>query len=143
VDDIVHFLIWYRRGLSEGKSRRDSIMLAYEGCARAMYQSWSVLGLGLAVFSLSSFVPTQRFGMMMFCLLTAALVGNLFILPVVLRSPIAMLFGRRLSRKAKAKAEAEATELPEEEYGLEPAPATLIIPREIRRDSPHQRSIKT
>ena len=52
VDDVVHFLIWYRRGLSEGKTRRESIMLAYEGCARAMYQSWSVLGLGLAVFAL-------------------------------------------------------------------------------------------
>ena len=53
-------------------------MLAYEGCARAMYQSWAVLGLGLAVFALSSFVPTQRFGAMMFLLLTAALIGNLF-----------------------------------------------------------------
>ena len=62
VDDVVHFLIWYRRGLSEGKTRKQAVMLAYEGCARAMYQSWSVLGLGLAVFALSSFVPTQRFG---------------------------------------------------------------------------------
>ena len=62
VDDVVHFLIWYRRGLSEGKTRKQAVMLAYEGCARAMYQSWAVLGLGLAVFALSSFVPTQRFG---------------------------------------------------------------------------------
>ena len=52
VDDVVHFLIWYRRGLSEGKTRKEAIMLAYEGCARAMYQSWAVLGLGLAVFAL-------------------------------------------------------------------------------------------
>ena len=65
-----------------------SIMLAYEDCARAMYQSWSVLGLGLAVFALSSFVPTQRFGSMMFCLLTAALIGNLLMLPAVLCSPL-------------------------------------------------------
>ncbi len=90
VDDVVHFLIWYRRGLSEGKTRHESVMLAYEDCARAMYQSWSVLGLGLAVFALSSFVPTQRFGAMMFCLLTAALIGNLLILPAVLCSPIAV-----------------------------------------------------
>ncbi len=33
VDDVVHFLIWYRRGLAEGKSRHDSVMLAYEDCA--------------------------------------------------------------------------------------------------------------
>ena len=96
VDDVVHFLIWYRRGLTEGKSRRDAVMLAYEGCARAMYQSWSVLGLGLAVFALSTFVPTQRFGAMMFMLLTAALIGNLVLLPCVLRSPLGWFFLRRL-----------------------------------------------
>ena len=124
VDDVVHFLIWYRRGLSEGKSRHDSVMLAYEGCARAMYQSWSVLGLGLAVFALSSFVPTQRFGAMMFCLLTAALVGNLLILPAVLCSPIAALFGRGLMRKgALSLAAQNAEELPEEQFGLEPTGA--------------------
>ena len=88
VDDVVHFLIWYRRGLSEGKNRKEAIMLAYEGCARAMYQSWAVLGLGLAVFALSSFVPTQRFGALMFPLLTAALIGNLVLLPAVLASPL-------------------------------------------------------
>ncbi len=101
VDDVVHFLIWYRRGLAEGRDRKGAIMLAYEGCARAMYQSWAVLGLGLAVFSLSSFVPTQRFGAMMFCLLTAALVGNLLMMPAVLASPLASLFGRRLVRRAQ------------------------------------------
>lgn len=103
VDDVVHFLIWYRRGLSEGKNRKEAIMLAYEGCARAMYQSWAVLGLGLFVFALSSFVPTQRFGALMFTLLTAALVGNLIMLPCVLASPASFFFGRRLIKKAHAE----------------------------------------
>jgi hypothetical protein len=78
-------------------------MLAYEGCARAMYQSWAVLGLGLFVFALSSFVPTQRFGALMFTLLTAALLGNLIMLPCVLASPLAYFFGRRIVRKAHAE----------------------------------------
>lgn len=108
VDDVVHFLIWYRRGLKEGRPRKGSIMLAYEGCARAMYQSWAVLGLGLAVFALSSFVPTQRFGLMMFFLLSAALVGNLFLLPSVLASPIAHFFGRRLVKQAAAQHRGES-----------------------------------
>jgi hypothetical protein len=30
-------------------------MLAFKGCARAMYQSWGVIGIGLSVFSLSPF----------------------------------------------------------------------------------------
>jgi hypothetical protein len=87
-------------------------MLAYEGCARAMYQSWAVLGLGLFVFALSSFVPTQRFGALMFTLLTAALIGNLIMLPCVLASPLSYFFGRRLVRKAQAEHRVNAMTLP-------------------------------
>jgi predicted RND superfamily exporter protein len=131
VDDVVHFLIWYRRGLKEGRQRKGSIMLAYEGCARAMYQSWSVLGLGLAVFALSAFVPTQRFGAMMFLLLSAALVGNLFMLPAVLASPIAYFFGRRLRRQA----ERQKPSVPEPATTAAGPPEALT--RHLRRDTPH------
>ncbi|MBI3836972.1 MAG: MMPL family transporter [Planctomycetia bacterium] len=132
VDDVVHFLIWYRRGLSEGKSRKGAIMLAYEGCARAMYQSWAVLGLGLAVFALSSFVPTQRFGALMFTLLTAALVGNLLLLPAVLASPLSHFFGRRLIKQARQEepvAEDESTS-----NGAIPEPVGM----QVRRDASHR-----
>jgi predicted RND superfamily exporter protein len=130
VDDVVHFLIWYRRGLKEGRQRNGSIMLAYEGCARAMYQSWSVLGLGLAVFALSSFVPTQRFGAMMFLLLSAALVGNLFMLPSVLASPIAHFFGRRLIKQVSAQQGGEGEVA---HVTATPEPAA----QQIRRDTSH------
>jgi predicted RND superfamily exporter protein len=102
VDDVMHFLIWYRQGLRKGMTRHGAIMHAYEDCARAMYQSWAVLGLGLAVFALSSFVPTQRFGALMFFLLTAALIGNLFLLPAILAGPISHFFCRRAIRQAQA-----------------------------------------
>ncbi len=131
VDDVVHFLIWYRRGLSEGKTRKESIMLAYEGCARAMYQSWAVLGLGLAVFALSSFVPTQRFGALMFTLLTAALIGNLLMLPAVLASPLAHFFGRRLTREAARK---QAGLMP----GTEAAATVGEVSTLHRRDTSHR-----
>jgi hypothetical protein len=131
VDDVVHFLIKYRRGLADGRNRKGAIMLAYEGCARAMYQSWAVLALGLAVFALSSFVPTQRFGAMMFLLLTAALVGNLFMLPSVLASPLAFFFGRRLMKQAKAQKLGEH-QAPEETTAGEPTPS------QTRRDTSHR-----
>ncbi|HUY31252.1 MAG TPA: MMPL family transporter [Pirellulales bacterium] len=98
VDDVVHFMIQYRGGLKLGLNRRDSVMLAYKGCATAMYQSWGVIGLGLSVFALSRFTPTQRFGYMMVTLLTSALVGNLLLLPALLASPLGGLFGRRFTR---------------------------------------------
>ena len=141
VDDVVHFLIWYRRGLAEGRGRRGAIMLAYEGCARAMYQSWSVLGLGLAVFALSSFVPTQRFGAMMFCLLTAALVGNLLMMPAVLASPLAYFFGRRLVRRAERQRIIDETTAP---TGVVSDAAVVDppAPHHLRQDA-HHRSART
>jgi predicted RND superfamily exporter protein len=142
VDDVVHFLIWYRNGLRQGKTRVQSVMLAYEGCARAMYQSWSVLGLGLAVFALSAFIPTQRFGIMMVTLLTAALIGNLLLLPAVLLSPLGWFFGRRLMRKAKREGKTPATPIKVEELPAPPEPLSHVIPPQVRRDPSH-RSVKT
>ncbi|REK07163.1 MAG: hypothetical protein DWQ37_21675 [Planctomycetota bacterium] len=137
VDDVVHFLIWYRRGLREGRPRKGAIMLAYEGCARAMYQSWAVLGLGLAVFALSSFVPTQRFGAMMFLLLSAALVGNLFMLASVLASPIAHFFGRRLVKQAEAEKRIEELEK------SAPPPTHGPTPALVRHDASHRAGTQT
>jgi uncharacterized protein len=59
VDDVVHFMLWFRRGIADGLDRKQAVMLAYKGCARAMYQSWGVIGIGLSVFSLSPFGPTS------------------------------------------------------------------------------------
>lgn len=133
VDDAVHFLMKYRSGLAKGMTRKEATMLAYENGARAMYQSWAVLGLGLAVFSLSRFVPTQRFGSLMFLLLSAALVGNLFMLPTTLNSPLGWLFGRRLRAKA-AKAGLGAARAEPHVEALPSAPP----PASSRRDPAHR-----
>lgn len=102
VDDVVHFMLKFRSGLKMGKTRRQSVMLAYKGCARAMYQSWGVIGLGLSVFALSPFTPTQRFGYLMVSLLTAALFGNLLLLPALLAGPMGWLFGRKYAASRHA-----------------------------------------
>jgi predicted RND superfamily exporter protein len=112
VDDVVHFMIQYRGGLKSGLNRRESVMLAYKGCARAMYQSWGVIGLGMSVFAFSPFTPTQRFGYMMVTLLTSALIGNLLLLPALLAGPLGSLFGRRYTRARKAQAQPVETERP-------------------------------
>lgn len=132
VDDIVHFLIWYRKGLQQGRSRRQSIMLAYEDCAQAMYQSWGVIGLGLSVFALSPFTPTQRFGYLMGSLLTVALFGNLVFMPALLASPLGWLFCPRLTWRAthgKVKPEDEeaATEAPAAHVHAPASPAPTPV----------------
>ena len=107
VDDVVHFMLWFRRGIADGLDRKQATMLAYKGCARAMYQSWGVIGIGLSVFSLSPFGPTQRFGHMMLAMLTVALVGNLVLMPAMLSGPLGGLFAwsvHRIERKKAAQA---------------------------------------
>jgi len=99
VDDVVHFMLWFRKGIREGLNRHQAVMLAYHGCARAMYQSWAVIGIGLAVFSLSPFMPTRNFGIMMISMLTVALVGNLLMLPAVLMGPGGAIFAWGIRRK--------------------------------------------
>jgi predicted RND superfamily exporter protein len=99
VDDVIHFLLWFRRGARRGLSQEAAVILAYDGCARAMCQSWGVIGLGLAAFALSDFTTTFRFGALMLCLLTVGLAGNLFFLPALVAGPLGRWIagGRRIA----------------------------------------------
>ena len=101
VDDTIHFLSWFRRGLDEGRSRNDAILLAYRRVATAMTQTTAIGGVGLSIFAFSTFTPTQMFGTLMLTLLAAALVGDLLFLPALLASPLGRMFDRdRTSRTA-------------------------------------------
>jgi hypothetical protein len=99
VDDVVHYLLWFRKGIQAGLTRAQATMLAYRGCARAMYQSWGVIGIGMAVFALSPFMPTRNFGIMMISLLTVALAGNLLLMPAILAGPGGAIFAWGIRRK--------------------------------------------
>ena len=88
VDDTLHFLVAYRRSIDEGRNNVDSVASAFGHCSRAMIQTSVVCGLGLLLFALSDFVPTQRFAWMMSSLLGLALVGDLVLLPTLLLSPV-------------------------------------------------------
>ena len=104
VDDTIHFLTWFRSGLRSGLDRREAIFEAYRRVAPAMTQTTIIAGLGLSVFALSTFTPTQRFGTLMLTLLIAALVGDLIFLPALLASPLGRVFSLRLPREPKRQA---------------------------------------
>jgi hypothetical protein len=95
VDDTVHFVTWFRRALGEGASQHEAIRHAYHRCARAMTSTTLIAGLGLLVFFFSSFQPVSRFGLLMFILLAAALVGDLLLLPGLLATPMGLRFIRQ------------------------------------------------
>ncbi len=128
VDDVVHFMLWFRRGIADGLDRRQATMLAYKGCARAMYQSWGVIGIGLSVFSLSPFGPTQRFGHMMLAMLTIALVGNLVLMPALLSGPLGAVFAWSVQRIERKKAAKEGKRRVIADPGSDAIPAPHVTP---------------
>ena len=99
VDDTVHFITWFRRGLAEGKDRLGATELSYNRCAAAMLQTTLVAGLGLAMFATSEFTPTRQFGLMMVTMLTAALIGDLLLVPALLAGPLGSLFGAAVPQR--------------------------------------------
>lgn len=150
VDDVVHFLLWFRRGIAQGMTRKEAVMLAYKDCARPMFQSWVVIGLGLSVFSLSPFTPTQRFGFLMGSLLTVALAGNLLFLPALLAGPLGFFFSplQQIRNRRAALARARQPEVPAFEPSAKPATAhsgigAVATPHLQARENRGERLLRT
>ena len=94
VDDTIHFLNWYRGALANGYDRTSAIKIAYDRVATAMTQTTLIGGFGLSAFALSTFTPTQRFGVLMLILLGMALIGDLILLPALIAGPLGKYFGK-------------------------------------------------
>lgn len=86
VDDTIHFMYWFKQGLRQQKSRRDSVRLAVLKCGRAIASTSLICGLGFFVFFFGDFMPAVRFGQLLFFMLAAALIGDLIFLPSLLLS---------------------------------------------------------
>jgi predicted RND superfamily exporter protein len=104
VDDTIHFLTWFRRVRDTAPSRDAAIRRAHAHCAPAMVKTTLICGLGLLVFSLSSFVPTSRFAWLMAAMLGVGLVGDLIFLPALLSGPLGRYFDPRSRRRSAAAA---------------------------------------
>ncbi len=92
VDDTVHFLTWFRRGLDAGLSRTAALRDAFGRCAGAMAHTTLICSSGLIVFAASSFVPILHFAWLMVFLLLTALIGDLVLLPAILAGPLGRCF---------------------------------------------------
>jgi predicted RND superfamily exporter protein len=104
VDGTLHFLTFFRRGLSSAAAasaspdpaeRAAAVQAAFQHSAAALTQSALVCGLGILVFAASSFAPTRRFAWMLALLVAAALAGDLVLLPALLTGPLGRFFRPR------------------------------------------------
>jgi hypothetical protein len=128
VDDTIHYLNWFRDELDRVGDRKKAILGAYRHCATPTLQAAVISGLGLSVFAISTFTPTQRFGVLMLVILWLGAVAELIYFPALLAGPLGRVFRPRL-KPASAAGEHASSEVPAEPLARQPQ---LSI---VRRDA--------
>lgn len=84
VDGTFHFLFSYQGSRRKTGCRYRAVRKALLQTGMPIISSAVISGTGLLALGLSPFRPTMRFGVLMFCLLLAALIGDLLLLPAFL-----------------------------------------------------------
>lgn len=92
VDGTLHFLTWFRKGVSAGLSRNAAIVRALEHCGPAMWQTSAAVAIGLLMLLPAELLLISRFGWLMAAMVGVALLGDVILLPQLLASPLGELF---------------------------------------------------
>jgi uncharacterized protein len=103
VDDTIHYLNWYREELDRLGDRKLAILAAYKHCATPTLQAAIISGIGLSIFALSTFTPTQRFGYLMLTILFMGVVAELIFFPALLAGPLGLVFKPRKRKDESAR----------------------------------------
>lgn len=90
VDDTIHFLSKYLKGLKNGKSAEESIKYAFTTAGSALLVTSLAISAGMSVLILSSFNPNTTMAVMLFSILLFALVLDFMLLP-----PVLLLFDKK------------------------------------------------
>jgi predicted RND superfamily exporter protein len=84
VDDTIHFMIRYFREIQSGKDVGSAIENTIINTGRPIITTTIVIGSGFMTLLFASFIPTIYFGVLTAFTMFSALLGDLFVLPVVL-----------------------------------------------------------
>jgi predicted RND superfamily exporter protein len=84
VDSSLHYLIRYKRELAAGRSQRQALQACQSDVGIAMLISTFALVLGFGSLATSSFLPTVVFGTTAALTMLGGLLGNLWLLPMLL-----------------------------------------------------------
>jgi hypothetical protein len=86
VDFSIHYLYRYRRERSAGKSISKALRDAHGTVGLAMVLANIALVAGFSTLTISAFVPTMHFGLLVSVAMLGGLLGNLTTLPLLLRA---------------------------------------------------------
>jgi predicted RND superfamily exporter protein len=84
VDDTIHYIHRYQREFSLDSSYRESLIRCHGSIGRAIYYTSITVTIGFSILTLSNFIPTIYFGLLTGLAMILALLGNLFLLPLLI-----------------------------------------------------------
>jgi predicted RND superfamily exporter protein len=85
VDDTIHYLFRYRRELATGMTPNLAMRRTLTTVGKAMVTTSIVLFIGFGMLITSNFPPHRTFGVILAFTMLAALAGDLFLLPALLK----------------------------------------------------------
>ena len=85
VDSSIHYILSYRRARRTGKRVIDALHVAQSGVGMAMVFSTVALLVGFTVLATSEFIPTVYFGVLVSVAMLGGMLGNLIVLPLLIR----------------------------------------------------------
>jgi hypothetical protein len=103
LNDTVHFVMHYRVHRLEGSDCETAVCETFGDTSRPMILTSVVNCAGFAIFLLSDFQPMFHFGLLASIAMAAALIGDLVLLPNLLR-----VFDNRSWQKVKSKSSKDA-----------------------------------
>jgi predicted RND superfamily exporter protein len=83
IDSMVHLVFAVRRAKKEGKQGWEAWVAGRREQWRGIVYSDVIIGAGFAIFALSNFPPTQRFGLVVLAGTVIDIAANLFVLPLL------------------------------------------------------------
>src|SRR6266704_3031879 len=83
IDSMIHLVFGVRRAERDGKKGWAAWVAGREEQWRGIVYSDVIIGAGFAIFILSDFPPTQRFGLVVLAGLIVDILANLFVLPLL------------------------------------------------------------
>lgn len=85
IDSSVHYITAFRRRRQSGDSVKEALHAVHQTVGRAMVFSTLALVVGFSALALSRFVPTIYFGVLVSLTMLGGLIGNLVLLPLLLK----------------------------------------------------------
>src|SRR5213080_742888 len=88
IDSMIHLMFGVRRAQRDGKKGWNAWVFAREEQWRGIVYSDVIIAAGFAIFVLSDFPPTQRFGLVVLAGCIIDILANLFVLPLLGAAPL-------------------------------------------------------